>query len=48
MAAKKVLTKCEFEKGENILCYEPDPAKRKVLYNAKVIKYPRTTPLAAF
>jgi len=48
MAAKKVLMKCKFEEGEKVLCYEPDPAKTKVLYDSKVIKYPRTTPLAAF
>jgi len=48
MAAKKVLTKCKFEEGEKVLCYEPDPAKTKVLYDSKVIKYPRTTTLAAF
>ncbi|XP_015365006.1 PREDICTED: male-specific lethal 3 homolog [Diuraphis noxia] len=38
MAAKKVLTKCKFEEGEKVLCYEPDPAKTKVLYDSKVLK----------
>lgn len=38
MSAKKVLTKCKFEEGEKVLCYEPDLAKTKVLYDSKVIK----------
>lgn len=25
-----------FEKGEKVLCYEPDPSKAKVLYDSKV------------
>lgn len=37
MAAKKVMTKCKFDEGEKVLCYEPDPAKTKVLYDSKVI-----------
>jgi len=49
MAAKKVLTKCKFEEGEKVLCYEPDPAKTKVLYDSKVIKiYPLAIPLTVF
>jgi len=48
MAAKKVLIKSKFEEGEKVLCYEPDPAKTKVLYDSKVIEYPPTTLLAAF
>ncbi|XP_025415607.1 male-specific lethal 3 homolog [Sipha flava] len=38
MAMKKVLTKCKFDEGEKVLCYEPDPAKTKVLYDSKVLK----------
>lgn len=39
MAAKKVSTKCKFDEGEKVLCYEPDPAKTKVLYDSKVISF---------
>lgn len=28
-----------FEKGEKVLCYEPDPTKAKVLYDSKVRKH---------
>lgn len=28
--------KLKFSEGEKVLCYEPDPAKTKVLYNSKV------------
>lgn len=28
-----------FEKGEKVLCYEPDPSKAKVLYDSKVREY---------
>jgi len=38
MATKKVLNKCKFDEGEKVLCYEPDPAKTKVLYDSKVLK----------
>ncbi|XP_060873965.1 male-specific lethal 3 homolog [Metopolophium dirhodum] len=38
LPVKKVLTKCKFKKGENVLCYEPQPAKTKLLYNSKVLK----------
>uniref|UniRef100_A0AAY4DRU4 Chromo domain-containing protein n=1 Tax=Denticeps clupeoides TaxID=299321 RepID=A0AAY4DRU4_9TELE len=26
-----------FQKGEKVLCFEPDPSKAKVLYDAKVV-----------
>uniref|UniRef100_A0A224XHK4 Protein male-specific lethal-3 n=1 Tax=Panstrongylus lignarius TaxID=156445 RepID=A0A224XHK4_9HEMI len=29
--------KYKFSEGEKVLCYEPDPAKTKVLYNSKVL-----------
>ncbi|KAM6945850.1 MSL complex subunit 3-like [Aplochiton taeniatus] len=29
--------KFQFHKGEKVLCFEPDPTKAKVLYNAKVV-----------
>ncbi|CAH1402510.1 unnamed protein product [Nezara viridula] len=29
--------KHKFSEGEKVLCYEPDPAKTKVLYNSKVL-----------
>lgn len=29
--------KCQFHKGERVLCFEPDPTKAKVLYDAKVM-----------
>ncbi|XP_054270346.1 male-specific lethal 3 homolog [Macrosteles quadrilineatus] len=29
--------KLKFSEGEKVLCYEPDPAKTKVLYNSKVL-----------
>jgi len=29
--------KFKFSEGEKVLCYEPDPAKTKVLYNSKVL-----------
>lgn len=28
--------KYQFHKGERVLCFEPDPTKAKVLYDAKV------------
>ena len=28
--------KSKFSEGEVVLCYEPDPAKTKVLYSSKV------------
>lgn len=28
--------KFKFQKGEKVLCFEPDPSKAKVLYDAKV------------
>lgn len=28
--------KLKFHKGEKVLCFEPDPSKAKVLYDAKV------------
>lgn len=28
--------KFKFQKGEKVLCFEPDPTKAKVLYDAKV------------
>lgn len=28
--------KFKFHKGEKVLCFEPDPSKAKVLYDAKV------------
>lgn len=28
--------KYQFEQGERVLCFEPDPTKAKVLYDAKV------------
>lgn len=31
--------KLKFTEGEKVLCYEPDPAKTKVLYNSKVRKW---------
>lgn len=40
MASKKVTNnKCKFDEGEKVLCYEPDPAKTKVLYDSKVFVY---------
>jgi len=30
--------KFKFHKGEKVLCFEPDPSKAKVLYDAKVNK----------
>ena len=27
-----------FQPGEHVLCFEPDPAKARVLYEAKVIQ----------
>nr|XP_018900700.1 PREDICTED: male-specific lethal 3 homolog [Bemisia tabaci] len=30
--------KFRFSEGERVLCYEPDPAKAKVLYDSKVLK----------
>lgn len=30
--------KFKFHKGEKVLCFEPDPTKAKVLYDAKVKK----------
>lgn len=30
--------KYKFTEGEKVLCYEPDPAKTKVLYNSKVLE----------
>jgi hypothetical protein len=30
-------TKCPYEPHERILCYEPDPTKYRVLYDAKVV-----------
>ncbi|CAH1724149.1 male-specific lethal 3 homolog [Aphis gossypii] len=38
MFIRKVLTKAKFEEGEKVLCYEPDPAKTKVLYDSKVLR----------
>lgn len=29
--------KYQFHKGERVLCFEPDPTKAKVLYDAKVM-----------
>ncbi|CAI9599271.1 unnamed protein product, partial [Staurois parvus] len=29
--------KFKFQKGEKVLCFEPDPTKAKVLYDAKVV-----------
>ena len=28
----------EFQVGEKVLCYEPDPTKAKVIYEAKILK----------
>ena len=44
MAAAKILecsrplrSKGKFEQNEKVLCYEPDPQKVKVIYEAKII-----------
>lgn len=37
MASRKNMPRCKYEEGEKVLCYEPDPAKTRVLYNSKVI-----------
>ncbi len=29
-------TKFKFNEGERVLCFEPDPTKARVLYDAKV------------
>lgn len=34
--------KYQFHKGERVLCFEPDPTKAKVLYDAKVIFWTTT------
>ena len=28
----------KYEVGEKVLCYEPDPTKAKVIYDAKILK----------
>uniref|UniRef100_A0A0E9QBS1 MSL3 chromodomain-like domain-containing protein n=1 Tax=Anguilla anguilla TaxID=7936 RepID=A0A0E9QBS1_ANGAN len=33
--------KFKFHKGEKVLCFEPDPTKAKVLYDAKVSRTAR-------
>ena len=33
--------KARFEEGEKILCYEPDPKKVKILYEAKILEVNR-------
>ena len=30
-------SKGKFEKGEKVLCFEPDPKKTKVLYEARIM-----------
>lgn len=34
--------KYQFHKGERVLCFEPDPTKAKVLYDAKVMLHATT------
>ena len=31
-------TRGKFEQGEKVLCYEPDPEKVKVVYEAKILE----------
>lgn len=38
--------KFKFHRGERVLCFEPDPTKAKVLYDAKVTGRARTLPLS--
>lgn len=36
--------KFKFHRGERVLCFEPDPTKAKVLYDAKVTPPRRAAP----
>ncbi len=38
----------KFEAGELVLCFEPDPTKARVLYDAKVCKNGYPWPLGLF
>ena len=37
-ASRPLRSKGKFEAGERILCYEPDPEKVKVVYEAKILE----------
>ena len=37
-SARPLRSKSKFEQGERVLCYEPDPDKVKVVYEAKILE----------
>lgn len=45
--ARGLRAKARFEEGEKILCYEPDPKKVKILYEAKILEVNRAQQLTS-